>query len=834
MNKTRKLIEAQYYPRLLNNYWIIGKVRLVSFIAISIAILFLTLVTQVHASADTVQAVLPHQTQKEILIVGSEQDYPPFSTGMTDAYASGFTVELWKAVADEAGLSYTIRVNPFKDVLQNFKDGKTDVLINLARSEERDQFADFTVPHVIVHGAVFTRKGESSIRNEDDLVGKSVIVLNADLAHDYALTKGWGHHIVLADTVAAGFRLLASGKHDAILIGKLPGMQTVLELGLSNIKVLKFKVGFAQKFAFAVHEGQPELLAKINDGLAIIKANGTYDLLYQKWFGIYEAKDVGFQDLLKYIIPIILFFLGVEGYFLYQRHVERKEFTAKLQFITNQPSVFLAQFDRNKNYTFVNESYAKLFGCKPVDVIGKHAREILGEEGFDFACPNMDIALSGQDVVYDLTLSTTLERSATFTAHYSPEYDKANNVVGFIAAITDITERKQAEEEKLELQLQLQHSQKQDSLGQLSGGIAHNFNNILAIIIGYCDLTKRNFETANKNIPIIEKAAERAAELCRQMMAYAGKDKLSLTKLNIATQVDETIIMMKSSLPQNAVIKFNLSASIPMIEGDVSQLNQLVINLIINASEAIGTAQGEVNVSLDRIEIIAGKAFKDFDDNPIPPGEYVCLEVTDSGCGMDEATQSRIFEPFFTTKFTGRGLGMSAVLGIIKSHGGVLQLFSQPSQGTTLKVFLPALLNEPTGDENQSSSTASESWQGSGTILLVEDEDEVRFITKELLKMFGFTVLEAVNGKEALEMYQKNAAEIMLVFTDIGMPVMDGYDLVEKLKNLKPELPIIISSGFGDAEVNARIGSDNIAGIISKPYKADKLREVLKSVMAGI
>ena len=408
-----------------------------------------------------------------------------------------------------------------------------------------------------------------------------------------------------------------------------------------------------------------------------------------------------------------------------------------------------------------------------------------------------------------------------------------DNVRRFVGITHDVSERKQAEEEKRLLEQQLQHTQKQESLGQLSGGIAHNFNNILAIIIGYCGLTKMNFETAEKNIPIIETAAERAALLCRQMMAYSGKAQLTMAKVNMVMQLDETIVMLKSSLPQNAVIKTNLSASIPMIEGDVNQLNQLVMNLIINASEAIGTAQGEVNILLAEFEVITGKTVEDYNRIPIPPGEYICLEVTDNGCGMDEATQSRLFEPFFTTKFTGRGLGMSAVLGIIQSHGGALQLFSQPTQGTTFKIYLPALVEELTGDENES-STASKAWQGNGTILLVEDEEQVRFIAKELLEMFGFTVLEALNGKEALEIYQKNAADIILVFTDIGMPVMDGYELVEKLKKLKPELPIIISSGYGDADVKVRIGSDNIAGVASKPYNADKLRKVLKSVVEGI
>ena len=287
----------------------------------------------------------------------------------------------------------------------------------------------------------------------------------------------------------------------------------------------------------------------------------------------------------------------------------------------------------------------------------------------------------------------------------------------------EIIERKQAEEEKHLLEQQLQHSQKQESLGQLSAGIAHNFNNILAIIIGYCGLTKLNYQTAEKNIPIIEKAAERAAELSRQMMAYAGKAQISMVKVNMKKKVDEIVGMLTETLPQNTVIKTEISTNITMIEGEPNQLHQVVMNLILNASEAIGTEQGEIKVSLAKFEVLAGKTFEDYNHEPIPPGEYLCLEVTDNGCGMDEATKARIFEPFYTTKFTGRGLGMSAVLGIIKSHAGALQLFSQLGQGTTFKVYLPALVDERNEDENLSLATPPESWQGSGTILLVEDEE---------------------------------------------------------------------------------------------------------------
>ncbi|MDP3009887.1 MAG: transporter substrate-binding domain-containing protein [Methylococcales bacterium] len=258
------------------------------------------------------------------LIVGSEQDYPPFALGLTDATADGFTVELWRAVAAESHLNSTIRVLPFHDILQEFKAGNIDVLINLAQSDERRQFADFTVPHVIVHGAVFVRTGERRIHSEADLNDKKIIVLNADLAHDYAVSRSWGNQLVLVDNAETGFQLLASGQHDALLLSELTGKQTLEKLKLSDIDAVPIKVDFAQKFSFAVRKGNAELLAKINEGLALTKVSGVYDKLYEKWFGVYEEKAL-LPFLLKYLTPIISFFLLVMALIFYRRSIERKQ-----------------------------------------------------------------------------------------------------------------------------------------------------------------------------------------------------------------------------------------------------------------------------------------------------------------------------------------------------------------------------------------------------------------------------------------------------------------------------------------------------------------------------
>ena len=310
-------------------------------------------------------------------------------------------------------------------------------------------------------------------------------------------------------------------------------------------------------------------------------------------------------------------------------------------------------------------------------------------------------------------------RERWLETHAVPFRDEQGKIVAALGITRDITARKRAETENRILVHQMQHTQKLESLGVLSGGIAHDFNNILAIIVGYCGLIKADYNSCKKNVPKIEEAAERAAVLCRQMLTYAGEARLTKEPLNIWMIVDETLSMLKSTLPGSVALEAALSAKTLFILADEGQIRQVVINLITNAAEAvdekqgkidknkggIDKEQGEIKVSLVKVMVMADQPEKDYIGEAIPPGEYACLEVTDNGRGMDEETKWRIFEPFYTTKFPGRGLGMSAVLGIIKSHDGALQLFSKPGSGTTFKVYLPVVPEEIGGEENSGSKT---------------------------------------------------------------------------------------------------------------------------------
>ncbi|NVN90911.1 MAG: PocR ligand-binding domain-containing protein [Desulfuromonadales bacterium] len=499
-------------------------------------------------------------------------------------------------------------------------------------------------------------------------------------------------------------------------------------------------------------------------------------------------------------------------------------------------AVFLK--DGNGRWQFVNSVGLELFDLKKKCWRNKTQKELIDlqpEAAAAFlSCLSSDeqtwLSAIPQHFEEHITAKDGTTRIIDFTK--IPLFEEDGGRKGMVVVGKDVTVSRNEERNKLEMERQLQHTQKLESLGVLAGGIAHDFNNILAVIIGNCSLARFTPDKAEEFIPAIESAAERAAGLCRQMLAYAGKAETVCAPFDIRLLTEDMVSMLKSSISKNVTISLDIRGGMSRISGDSSQIRQVVMNLIINAAEAIGeSAQGTVMVSLAPVTITAGHQGRDYHGTPIQSGEYLCLEVTDTGCGMDEETARRIFEPFFTTKFSGRGLGMSAVLGIISSHNGALQLFSQPGRGTTFKVFLPVPEERAAESGKRKVGAADRSWCVNKSILLVDDEDQLRAVTKRMLERLGFTVFAAVDGLDALDTYQKNAASIDLVLTDISMPQMDGYELVRELNMLNPSLPIIVSSGFGEKTIDANIDQGMIAAMIGKPYRFDQLLEAMNNAV---
>jgi two-component system, cell cycle sensor histidine kinase and response regulator CckA len=427
--------------------------------------------------------------------------------------------------------------------------------------------------------------------------------------------------------------------------------------------------------------------------------------------------------------------------------------------------------------------------------------------------------------------TTSFGRAVVFDSHLSRFEVNGRAYLMFVA--TDITQKKLQEEKNRCLEEQMLHVQKLESLGVLAGGIAHDFNNILMAVIGNADLALMRLgpeSPARDNLHNIEQAARRAADLASQMLAYSGKGRFVIESLNLTAVVEEMTHMLAISISKKAVMRFNFTTHLPSVEADATQIRQVLMNLVINASEAIGDRSGVIAINTGAMDCDSAYLSETWIDDRLPEGLYVYVEVSDTGCGIEKEHIKKIFDPFFTTKFTGRGLGMAAVLGIVRGHKGAIKVYSEPGKGTIFKLLLPA--SHRVADEHVLSHLAEHAWSGAGTLLLVDDEETLRALGKDMLQQLGFTVLTAADGREALDIYRQNKETICCVILDLTMPHLDGEQTFRELRRINPGVRVLMSSGYNEQEVTQKFVGKGLAGFLQKPYNLTqigcKLREILE------
>ena len=496
----------------------------------------------------------------------------------------------------------------------------------------------------------------------------------------------------------------------------------------------------------------------------------------------------------------------------------------QLRLVTNALPVCIAYADSQQRYLFNNKTYEDWFGRTSDQLKGLTIKEVLGEQAYE-------AALSGRRISYEASVPLG-GKQRDILAEYIPHVNPQGEVKGYVALVTDITELKRAEEQRRTLESRVQHSQKLESLGVLAGGIAHDFNNLLVGMLGNADLALMEMppeSPGRDQIEDVSRSAQRAAELTRQMLAYSGKGKFVVKPLNLSRVVEEMAHLLEVSIAKNVILKYDFDADLPSVEADATQLRQIIMNLIINASEAIGEKSGVVSIRTGVIEADKAYLSETYLDDDLPEGYYVYLEVADTGCGMDAETKSKIFDPFFTTKFTGRGLGLAATLGIVRGHRGALKVHTHANRGANFKVLLPCSA-QPV--ERQAEASRSEpEWRGQGIVLVVDDEESVRFVAKQILERRGFEVLTAEDGREAAEIFSARADEIVLVLLDLTMPHMDGEETFQRLRRIRPDVKTILSSGYNAQDVTNRFAGMGLAGFIQKPYRVKQLLEAVREVL---
>jgi len=413
--------------------------------------------------------------------------------------------------------------------------------------------------------------------------------------------------------------------------------------------------------------------------------------------------------------------------------------------------------------------------------------------------------------------------------------DPAGKTLRMVGTATDIGERKFVEERQLRVERQVQQAQKLESLGVLAGGIAHDFNNLLVVVLGGTDLALLELppdSPAKEHLELVATAAARGAELIRQIHAYSGQTTFTVERIAPAVLVEDVGQLLRSSVSKKADLQFEFAEGLPEVEGDATQLRQVVMNLLVNASDALEGGIGQIEVSTYSVTIADEGGPGDYVGGVLAPGDYVCLEIADDGAGMDEEVSSKIFDPFFTTKKRGQGLGLAATLGIVRSHRGAIRVQTNPGRGTRISVLLPvaapveippALRVEAQGGD----------WQASGLALVVDDDPAVRKIAERMLRLMGMEVMTANDGLAGVEAFARQQDEIAVTVLDMSMPHMDGADAFREIRRLQPSARVLLSSGYSERDSVILLGDDEKAAFVQKPYLLEELREKLERVLTA-
>jgi len=493
--------------------------------------------------------------------------------------------------------------------------------------------------------------------------------------------------------------------------------------------------------------------------------------------------------------------------------------------------------DRHGRYLVTNEPTRKFLSFTSDD-------DILGKTVFDFFLPEAAKGFHEDDLAVISTGQAVINReepyylpngtNGWFLTSKVPLRNAAGETIGLVGISRDITQEKAALAERRKFEHKLQETQKLESLGVLAGGIAHDFNNLLTGILGHANLAKLEFPgnpILYEHLDQVEKSSQRAAELCRQMLAYAGKGRFVVQNLDVTLLVEEITHLLQLSISKKAVLRFQLARGLPPVSADATQIRQILMNLVINASDAIGDRSGVISIVTGMMRADESYLRGTYLSPDLQAGDYVFVEVGDTGCGMSKETLNRIFDPFFTTKFTGRGLGLAAVLGIVRSHKGALKVYSEEGRGTTFKLLLPCAdgLAAALELENQ----PARGWVGRGTVLVVDDEETVRAVGARLLESFGFDTIVAQDGRDAVQKFAAHQDNIRMVLMDLTMPHMDGEQAFRELRRIKPNIRVLLMSGFNEQDAINRFTGKGLAGFIQKPFKLEELQEKVKGILEG-
>ena len=779
------------------------------------------------------------------VIVGSEIDYPPYALVDSEGNADGFSVDVIKAVAKTLNIEIEFKVGPWNQVKGMLERGEIDMLPLVAYSTERAKKFDFSSPYIISHAVAFIRKGSSDISSIEGLRGKEVIAMRSDSTHDLIRNSGITDKITLTNTMGDALKLLASGSHDFVIAPKLTGLMLLKDLGIDNVVSFGPNLeAYGKGYAFAVKNGDSDLLEHLNNGLALIKASGEFDRIYNKWFGHIDPKPLISEGLKKALMVAGSLIAILLLLFLFWNVSLRKtvsERTKELDYEKRMAQKYLqvlkalvVVLDREGIVTLANNNMCKALGWENKEIVGENWFENFLPVDAREASREAFLSLMDQQAPpVEFFENNILHRDGTerlVAWHNTIVEDDDGNIIGTLSSGEDVTDIRKSEAKMKVLEESFYQAQKMEALGTLVGGIAHDFNNMLAGMTGNLYLIKKkikeNPELVEK-VNRVEQLAYRAAEMIQQLLTFARKGHIEMRPLPLTSFLKETLKLLRTSIPENITLDYKVSSELLFINGDATQLHQAVMNLVSNARDALeNSSKPCIIVKLERFEADSRFIVK----HPyFTKGPYGHLSVEDNGEGIPEENIEHLFDPFFTTKEQGKGtgLGLAMVFGAIKSHNGYIEVKSNIDAGTCFHIYLP-LLHE--SDVSLPPSVEESTiLKGNGEIILLVDDDvHILESGRQVLESLGYQVLEASNGLEAIDMFYDNLDKISLIIMDVVMPELGGVESVHRIREDHPDVKVIFSTGYDkEGALPAELLSDKVS-VLSKPYNINEIASAIR------
>ncbi len=480
---------------------------------------------------------------------------------------------------------------------------------------------------------------------------------------------------------------------------------------------------------------------------------------------------------------------------------------------------------RDGRVLYANQAAAEAVGLEdPTQAVGRMVYHFIPPEDLPTVAEREKVLLEGGEVPF-IELRHLRMDGTPFPVDSRMMVLEPGDPPTLLSVFQDITERKRSEEA-------LRQSQKLESLGVLAGGIAHDFNNLLTAMMGNLNLAQLRLprdSAVHAFLSNLESAMSRASDLTRQMLAYSGRGRFVVRPLDLNQVVEEMTNLLTVSISKKVALRFRPDPGLPLIDADATQIQQVVMNLVINASEAIQDQEGSITLSTAPLDLDEASLRLDYPGQGLAPGPHAALEVSDTGSGMGPEVLEKIFDPFFTTKSTGRGLGLSAMQGILRGHKAGIHIQSEPGRGSRFRIVFPAS-KAARASEAEPSPAAAEA-PIHGRILLVDDEPDVRHALKDMLEMAGYQVVQAEDGIQAMECFRNRAADFQCVVLDLTMPRMDGAETFKALRALAPHQPILLSSGYDAGEVVRPLLEQGRAAFLQKPYRFQALLQALQGLM---